>query len=205
MSIPQGHSMWVYSLPVIAALIGWFTNYLAVKMLFHPREACQVFGLKIQGIFPKRQHALAVKLGEIVATELFSIEDVKEKLKHRALSHESLTVLETQVDVFLKDKLPSMIPMVAMFLNADMMQKIKAVLNTELKQALSPMIDTLGSEIEGAIDIKQTVQSKVEAFSSDKLEQILFGIMKKEFKFVEVVGAVLGFIIGLVQLLVMQI
>ena len=44
------------------------------------------------------------------------------------------------------------------------------------------------------------VREKVSSFSSDKLEEILFAIMKREFRFVELVGAVLGFLIGSVQL-----
>ncbi len=43
------------------------------------------------------------------------------------------------------------------------------------------------------------VQTKVERFSMDKLEQVLFGIMKKEFRFIEIMGAVLGFAIGIFQ------
>ena len=54
-------------LPIIAALIGWFTNYLAVKMLFHPRLPLKIFGFSIQGVFPKRQKQLADKLGTLVA------------------------------------------------------------------------------------------------------------------------------------------
>jgi uncharacterized membrane protein YheB (UPF0754 family) len=46
------------------------------------------------------------------------------------------------------------------------------------------------------------VREKVESFSSDKLEDMLFSIMKKEFRFIEIVGGVLGFFIGLLQLLI---
>ena len=62
-------------LPIIAAFIGWLTNYLAVKMLFHPRLPLQVLGFSIQGVFPKRQKQLADKLGSLVAEELFSVKD----------------------------------------------------------------------------------------------------------------------------------
>ena len=50
------------------------------------------------------------------------------------------------------------------------------------------------------MDVETVVREKVEAFSSDKLEEMLLSIMKREFRFIEVVGAVLGFVIGLVQL-----
>ena len=51
---------WTWGLlPIIAAIIGWGTNYLAVRMLFHPRKQKNILGLKLQGVFPKRQKVLA--------------------------------------------------------------------------------------------------------------------------------------------------
>ena len=76
----------VFLLPFIAAGIGWVTNYLAVKMLFHPRKEVRVLGFQIQGVFPKRQTALAEKLGDLVSEELFSIEEVTVKIHDIAKS-----------------------------------------------------------------------------------------------------------------------
>jgi uncharacterized membrane protein YheB (UPF0754 family) len=50
------------------------------------------------------------------------------------------------------------------------------------------------------LDLEKIVVEKVSAFSTDKLEEILYQIMAKEFRFVEIIGAVLGFLIGLVQI-----
>ena len=50
--------MLVYTLPFIGALIGWFTNYIAIKMLFHPRDEVRIFFIPIQGVFPRRQKDL---------------------------------------------------------------------------------------------------------------------------------------------------
>jgi uncharacterized membrane protein YheB (UPF0754 family) len=51
------------------------------------------------------------------------------------------------------------------------------------------------------LDVREVVRDKVLAVSSDKLEQLLFELMKKEFRFIEWVGAVLGFTIGCIQVL----
>ena len=48
-------------------------------------------------------------------------------------------------------------------------------------------------------NVQEMVYQKVVNFSSDKLEEILVSIMKKEFKFIELLGGVLGFIIGTIQ------
>jgi uncharacterized membrane protein YheB (UPF0754 family) len=45
------------------------------------------------------------------------------------------------------------------------------------------------------------VREKVANFSSDKLEDILQGVMKREFRFVEAIGGVFGFLIGVAQML----
>ena len=51
------------------------------------------------------------------------------------------------------------------------------------------------------LDLEAIVTQKVAGFSSDKMEQILMSIMQKEFRFVEIIGGILGFVIGLLQVL----
>jgi uncharacterized membrane protein YheB (UPF0754 family) len=53
------------------------------------------------------------------------------------------------------------------------------------------------------MNVESVVREKVEAFSSDKLEEMLLSIMKREFRFIECVGAILGFLIGLTQLAIL--
>ncbi|NCD26293.1 MAG: DUF445 family protein, partial [Deltaproteobacteria bacterium] len=62
---------------VICAFIGWITNFIAIKMLFHPRVPVQVGSLTIQGIFPKRQKALALNLAAVIEGELLSHDDIR--------------------------------------------------------------------------------------------------------------------------------
>ena len=57
-------------MPFIGAGIGWVTNFIAVKMLFHPRKPLRLLFFSVQGVFPKRQQAFAHKLGAIVSDEL---------------------------------------------------------------------------------------------------------------------------------------
>ncbi|MDG1325796.1 MAG: DUF445 family protein [Opitutales bacterium] len=186
-------------LPVIASLIGWFTNYLAVKMLFHPRIPFRFLGISIQGVFPKRQKQLAEKLGTLVAEELFSIKEVTLKLKELATSEESMDLVGKRIEKTIREKLVKSFPMLAMFLTDDMVEKVTNLFKTELQDFLGESAQDIGNKLEESLDVKELVREKVEAFSSDKLEEILFSIMRKEFRFIEMIGAVLGFLIGCVQ------
>ena len=186
-------------LPVIASLIGWFTNYLAVKMLFHPRIPFRFLGISIQGVFPKRQKQLAEKLGTLVAEELFSIKEVTLKLKELATSEESMDLVGKRIEKTIREKLVKSFPMLAMFLTDDMVEKVTNLFKTELQDFLGESAQDIGNKLEESLDVKELVREKVEAFSSDKLEEILFSIMRKEFRFIEMIGAVLGFLLGCVQ------
>lgn len=66
--------------PVVGAIIGLVTNYLAVRMLFHPYKPFKIFGVRLPftpGIVPKRKDALAHGIGLAVGEDLFTGEDLK--------------------------------------------------------------------------------------------------------------------------------
>ena len=67
-------------IPIISAFIGWFTNWIAIKMLFHPKEPKRILGITFHGIFPKRQKIFAEKLGKMISAEFLSFEDIEEKI-----------------------------------------------------------------------------------------------------------------------------
>ena len=69
--------------PVIGAIIGYFTNYLAVKMLFRPRHPKYLFGKQLPltpGAIPKGKDRLAKSAGQIVANHLVTEEDLTARL-----------------------------------------------------------------------------------------------------------------------------
>ena len=192
---------WIlYFLPVIAALIGWMTNFLAVKMLFHPKEPKNIFGLTFHGVFPKRQSALAEKLGHLVSKELFSISDVSARIKDFATSEEAMNEVGQRIEMTIRNKLVQTFPMLAMFLSDEMVEKVTGLFKKELKEFLAETSKGLGEKLEHNLSIEKMVEERVNAFSSEKLESLLNELMKKEFRFIELVGAVLGFLIGCVQL-----
>ncbi len=67
--------------PLIGAVIGYITNYIAVKMLFHPYKPVMLGKFRLPftpGIVPLRQKALSLAIGDAVGNHLFTGEDLKE-------------------------------------------------------------------------------------------------------------------------------
>lgn len=192
--------MLIYLIPFISAFIGWFTNWIAIKMLFHPKEPTRILGITFHGIFPKRQQQFAQKLGSVVANELLHFDEIVDRIKDPSNLTDLAPFIEKHIDEFLHVKLKEKLPVISMFVGEGMLQKIKEGLMEEIEVLLPQLINQYTDKLSGSIDVEAIVTEKVANFSSDKLEEILVSIMKKEFKFVEIIGGVLGFIIGLLQI-----
>src|ERR1044072_154817 len=102
-------------LPLISAFIGWFTNWIAIKMLFHPKQPKRILGITFHGIFRKRQQEFAAKLGALVANELLHFDEIAAKIKEPERLKELNPVIEAHLDNFLKVKLQEKMPMISMF------------------------------------------------------------------------------------------
>lgn len=190
----------VYTLPLIAAVIGWLTNVVAIRMLFHPREPINLGVMTLQGLFPKRKKEIAQKLGEIVARDLISVEDLIDRIKSPENQAVIQGFLEERLDHFLHSRFRALLPRISILLSSRALEKIKTTLLQEFMKQLPPLLDQVAGREARMINVEKMVAEKVEAFSSDQLEAMLHAILNKEFRMIEILGAILGFMIGCVQL-----
>jgi uncharacterized membrane protein YheB (UPF0754 family) len=89
--MPETVMEWLQFLagPAIGALIGYFTNWIAVKMLFRPRKALYIGKWHVPftpGVIPRRQGALGKALGKMISEMLVRKEDLKESLCSESVS-----------------------------------------------------------------------------------------------------------------------
>ena len=82
--------------PLIGAIIGYFTNFLAVKMLFHPQTEKKLFGRTLPftpGVIPKNKPRLAHAIGQAVANVLLTKEDIAGLLTDDTLNQASTALV----------------------------------------------------------------------------------------------------------------
>jgi uncharacterized membrane protein YheB (UPF0754 family) len=72
----------------------------------------------------------------------------------------------------------------------------------ELENLFPILMKSYMTKLEKDLDLEKIVTEKVASFSSEKLENILDQITKKEFQFLELIGGVFGLFIGLIQVLI---
>ena len=183
----------------IGAMIGWITNYVAIKMLFRPYKEIN-FGLfKIQGLIPKRKHEIAVSIADTVQKELISLKDVTSSLDGEELEIRMGNMIDKILDAKLEGELVKKFPMLAMFMSEDMLRKIKNMIKTSILENKDTIIEMFSNYLEEKVDFREIIIKNVDGFSLEKLEDITYSLARKELKHIEVVGAVLGGIIGFFQ------
>jgi len=189
-------------IPLISAFIGWFTNWIAIKMLFHPKEPKRILGITFHGIFPKRQKVFAEKLGKMISVEFLSFEDIEGKIANPQNLEKLMPMIDAHVDNFLRNKLSDEMPFLSLFIGDKTIKSLKKIFMQELETLFPQIMTSYAGHLQHELDLEKIVTEKVSAFSTDKLEDILYQIMSKEFRFVEILGGVIGFIIGIVQVLI---
>ena len=187
---------------LLSAFTGWVTTWIAVKMLFHPRNPIKIFGFTVQGIFPKNQRLIAQKLGQVVSKELLSFNEIEAKIINPDNLQKLRPDIEAHIDNFLRNKLKDVFPMLSMLIGDKTINQLKDALLLELESLFPILMKNYMNKLEQDLDLEKIVTEKVANFSSDKLEDILNQITKKEFKFLEIIGGVFGLLIGLVEVLV---
>lgn len=180
-------------------MIGWITNYVAIKMLFRPYKEIN-FGLfKIQGLIPKRKHEIAISIADTVQKELISLKDVTSTLDGEELEARMGDMIDKILDEKLEGELTKKFPMLAMFMSEDMLKKIKNMIKTSILENKDTIIEMFSNYLEEKVNFREIIITNVDGFSLEKLEDITYSLAKKELKHIEVVGAVLGGIIGFFQ------
>lgn len=187
---------------LLSTFTGWVTTWIAVKMLFHPRKPIKLPGYTLQGIFPKNQRLIAEKLGQVVGKELLSFDEIEQKVTNPENLQKLKPEIEAHIDGFLNTRLKEVFPMLSMFIGEKTTTQLKEAFLLELENLFPILMKTYMNKLQHDLDLEKIVTEKVAAFSSEKLENILLQITKREFKFLEFIGGFFGLLIGIVQIVV---
>ena len=184
---------------IISAAIGWITNWVAIKMLFRPHNEINLGLFKIQGLIPKRRAEIGVGIANVVQNELISIKDVIANIDKEEFSQRLNDLIDDVLEKNLKAKVKEKFPVMQMFFSDKMAKDVSDTIKGIVMENQDKIFEVFSNYAEENINFSTIITDKISNFSLDKLEEIITGLAKKELKHIEVVGAILGAFIGLVQ------
>ncbi|MEO0509145.1 MAG: DUF445 family protein [Verrucomicrobiota bacterium] len=184
--------------PFITAAIGWFTNWVAIRMLFHPREPLRLFFWKWQGLIPRRQKQLAAEAAEIIEREIMQQHMIVNEIKKIDLG----PYLEEAAHKVVWNRIgPQLqaIPLLGSFINEGILAKFEVIAASSMKEEAGQLMEKVATEFEASVSLKQLIEDNIAAFDLVRLEEIVNQVARREFRTIERLGAFLGLVIGCAQ------
>lgn len=184
-------------LTIVGGLIGWITNILAIKLLFRPIKPVKIpiLNIEILGLIPKRKNEIAANIGEVISNELLSMDDILDQALNNSNGENFNSYITDKIKNIINEKL-NIIPMPFRMMAVPYIDEI---LNKEVPNAVDEISVDLLDKAKENVNIQEIVEEKINQLDLEKLEDIIIKVAKKELKHIEILGLVLGAIIGVLQ------
>lgn len=189
------------SLPIVAAVIGWGTNVIAIRMLFWPREPIRFFGFELLGVLPKRKQDIARSIGEVLNDDLLPTEELIAAVN----SEETRTRVARLITDNLTAKIQRFLPRFIMeHAEGKIRPLLEDLVSSEMENLFTQLSEDFSQELKEQRFLAKLVEDKINSFDLVHLEQLVLKVARNELRYIELFGAVIGFVIGLVQILLVR-
>lgn len=184
-------------LATIGGLIGYITNVIAIKLIFRPIVPIKIpiINKEIIGLIPKRKSEIANNIGEIVAQEFISIDEILDKAITEKDKQNILEYIKIKIKLIIDDKMG--------FIPGGFKNIVQSFISDAIEEEIKLSIDELEEEIKininKRINIQEIIETKINNLDLYMLENLILKVVKNELRHIEILGLVLGFLIGIVQ------
>lgn len=189
------------SIPVIASLVGWSTNWLAIKLTFYPINFIgikPVFGW--QGIIPSKAPKMASICVDSILSKIGTITEVVEQMDPKAIGRHILDTLEPRIEELVDDIMIRRHPTLWKNLPKTVKNLVYQRIKAELPNTIDALVDEMAPKIETLFDLKQMIVGRLEN-ERTLLNRIFLECGLNEFKFIIKSGLWFGFLFGIPQLI----
>ncbi|CBJ26925.1 conserved unknown protein [Ectocarpus siliculosus] len=192
---------WV--LPVGGLVVGWLTNYLALKMIFRPVNERIVCGLKLQGLFLKRQTEVSAHFAEITSNEILTSQAMWEAILTGPKRDSFNDMCKRHTHNFVDDMAGSMRPLVQHMIGENEFVGLKDEIAQQMIENLPMAIRFGHTYTTKALDMSNTIRVAMQGLSPAEFEGVLHPVFEEDEWKLILVGAALGAAVGVFQLFVL--
>ena len=200
---PSLEGLAILCIPLIAALIGWGTNWLAIKMTFRPVEFVGIrpfFGW--QGIIPRNSDRIAQKTVDLVTGRLIPAEEVIDRVDPNRLAEELRPIYDSLshdlVEELVVAQSPTIWEMMPDFLKRQLYRQVQAA----IPDLFDRLIQEYRANLDEMFDLKGLVLQNLTGGNKTLLNELFLRCGREEFKFIVRCGLYFGFLLGCVQALI---
>lgn len=195
-SAPQ-HGIWL--LPVFGFLVGYLTNYVALKIIFTPVEPKMVCGLKIHGVFMRRQNEVSEEFARLNQLHFCNAENLWDEMMTGAFKDKFEALVRRNAANFFDTAFGAGTPMVKMMLGQQKYESIKRTVIDSVFESIPDCVPVTYDYQNFALDIETTVRERMQKLPGADFERVLHPVFEQDEIKLIVVGGLLGAATGVAQ------
>ena len=187
-------------MPLFGAAIGWFTDWLAIKLVFFPRERRKILGLfPLQGVFQRRRDEVAKQYATVVANDVMTVPNLVAAILNGPQADRLQKMIRETVETTIEDQASLARPI----LGTTRFTALKETAATQAIRYLPTTMLTAERYATEALDIRDTIATKMRRLTRVEYEGLLRPAFRQDEWKLIAVGAAIGALIGELQVLLL--
>lgn len=191
-------------MPAFGLIVGWFTDWLALKLIFNPKEPVRILGIEFQGLFLKRRKEVAADYGALIADEIITPKKVIEAILRGPMSDRVFAMVRKQVQLSLDRNTGLARPLVVLSVGTTRYQDMKRTITAKIMERLPESMTYVEDYARDTMDIRNLLVRKMQDLDELQFEALIRPAFEQDEWILITVGALLGFTMGEVQALVLE-
>ncbi len=191
-----------WTLPVAGFIVGWLTNWLALKLIFRPLHPISFGRYTFQGIFLKRQKEVSETFARVNCVEILNTKAMWNSILTGPLSKNFYAMLRAHTIVFTETLIGSLKPIAIAAMGSTTFSMMKEDIASMVTEQLPTIIDHSYEYTAQALDLENTIKGKMIALSPKEFEGVLHPAFEEDEFLLIMVGGILGLLVGVLQMFV---
>jgi len=186
-------------LPVTGLLVGWATNWLALKMIFEPLEAKKVGPFRWHGLFLRRQAEVSEAYALFFAEKILHPEALVNAVLAGPTTERLIEQLQQFVDQAVDHASGAARPVVTLMIGTAEWNETKQEISQRLVQVVPGELDRVHDYTEEALGLEKELCTNLQRLSPPEFEQVLRPLFQEDEATLIAIGAALGGVAGILQ------
>ncbi len=186
------------SLPIYGAILGYLTNWVALNMVFRPLNPIKIGPFVLQGVFLKRQAEVAEQFSDLVTQELLSIKHIMWQIFNGSRSARTRYLIKKHLNPLMNGGVVRTALQLSVGTEGFLELK-QSIADKAVDLSMRPLSDPAFNKDRAAI-IQKIFSTRMKALSSAEFQDLLRPAFQEDEWILIAMGAIMGFVAGVLQL-----
>lgn len=188
-----------WGLPLYGAALGYLTNWVAINMVFRPLNPIYIGPWRFQGVFLKRQQEVSEKFAHLATLEMMSIKHIMTEVMTGKRSDRTRAMIKRHISPLLEGGVVRTAMQLTVGPTAYAALK-KTITDKAMVMSLQPVQDARFNRDRAQV-IEKIFSERMKLMSPKEFQDLLRPAFEEDEWIVIVMGAIMGFVAGWIQLI----